>query len=163
VAASYSSRGPARIHTFADGADPRALATLKLCVKIYEEAVELIPPDAADLSFKKRWDYAAVLNDTGLMHHYFTETQDFARAEALYLRAFELTQGSYQDSYFYNLQFLYGFELTGRDEKWLDLARVAKDAILKEDPQSATGFSPDEFKRKAARADFDRLSAKHGK
>jgi cytochrome c peroxidase len=163
VAASYSSRGPARIHTFVEGAPPKALETLRLCVKVYEEAVALIPPDAADLPFKKRWDYAAVLNDTGLMHHYFTEARDFARAEELYLRAFDLTQGSYQDSYFYNLQFLYGFELTGRDEKWLDLARVAKDAILKEDPKSETGFSPDEFKRRAARADFERLSAKLGR
>ena len=82
-----------------------------------------------------------------------------SRAEALYLRAFELTGGAYQDAYFYNLQFLYGFELTGRDAKWLELARIAKDAILKEDPESPTGFSPDEFKRRAARADFDRLSA----
>jgi cytochrome c peroxidase len=159
VAASYSSRGPARIHTFVEGAPPKALETLKLCVQVYEEAVALIPADAADLPFKKRWDYAAVLNDTGLMHHYFTEARDFARAEDLYLRAFELTQGSYQDSYYYNLQFLYGFELTGKDEKWLELARVAKDQILKEDPASETGFSPDEFKRRAARADFERLSA----
>jgi cytochrome c peroxidase len=163
VAASYSSRGAARIHTFAEGAPPKALDVLKLTVKVYEEAVALIPDDAASLPFKKRWDYAAVLNDTGLMRHYFVETQDLARAEELYLRAFELTQGAYQDAYFYNLQFLYGFEVTGRDAKWLDLARVAKDAILKEDPSSPTGFSPDEFKRKAARADFERLSAKLGK
>jgi hypothetical protein len=93
------------------------------------------------------------------MRHYFADSQDFARAEELYLRAFELTQGSYQDSYFYNLQFLFGFELHGKDEKWLELARIAKDAILKEDPKSPTGFSPDEFKRKAARRDFERLSA----
>jgi hypothetical protein len=163
VAASYTSRGPARVHEFAEGAPPKAMETLLLCVKVYEEAVALIPADAAELPFKKRWDYAAVLNDTGLMHHYFTETRDFARAEELYLRAFELTQGSYMDSYFYNLQFLYGFELTGQDEKWYELARVAKDAILKEDPKSPTGYSPDEFKRKAARADFQRLAAKLGK
>jgi cytochrome c peroxidase len=163
VAASYSSRGAARIHTFAEGAPQKALDVLKLTVQVYEEAVALIPDDAASLPFKKRWDYAAVLNDTGLMRHYFVETQDLARAEELYLRAFELTQGSYQDAYFYNLQFLYGFEVAGRDAKWLDLARVAKDAILKEDPSSPTGFSPDEFKRKAARADFERLSAKLGK
>jgi cytochrome c peroxidase len=163
VAASYSSRGAARIHTFAEGAPQKALDVLKLTVQVYEEAVALIPEDAASLPFKKRWDYAAVLNDTGLMRHYFVETQDLARAEELYLRAFELTQGAYQDAYFYNLQFLYGFEVPGRDAKWLDLARVAKDAILKEDPSSPTGFSPDEFKRKAARADFERLSAKLGK
>jgi cytochrome c peroxidase len=159
VAASYTARGPSRVHTFAEGAPQKAKDVLKLCVQAYEDAVALIPADAADLSFKQRWDYAAVLNDTGLMHHYFADAQDFARAEELYLRAFELTQGAYMDSYFYNLQFLYGFELHGKDEKWLDLARVAKDAILKEDPKSPTGFSPDEFKRKAARRDFERLSA----
>jgi cytochrome c peroxidase len=160
VAASYTSRGPARIHTFPEGAPQRAKNVLKLCVQVYEEAVALIPADAASLPFKRRWDYAAVLNDTGLMHHYFADAQDFARAEELYLRAFDLTQGAYQDTYFYNLQFLYGFELTGRDAKWLELARVAKDAILKEDPKSETGFSPDDLKRRAARADFERLSAK---
>jgi tetratricopeptide (TPR) repeat protein len=159
VAASYTARGPSRVHTFAEGAPQKAKDVLKLCVQAYEDAVALIPADAADLSFKQRWDYAAVLNDTGLMHHYFADAQDFARAEELYLRAFELTQGSYMDSYFYNLQFLYGFELHGKDEKWLELARVAKDAILKEDPKSSTGFSADEFKRKAARRDFERLSA----
>ncbi len=159
VAASYTARGPARIHTFAEGAPQKAKDVLKACVQVYEEAVALIPADAADLSFKQRWDYAAVLNDTGLMHHYFADAQDFARAEELYLRAFDLTQGAYQDSYFYNLQFLYGFELHGKDAKWLELARIAKDAILKEDPKSETGFSPDEFKRQAARRDFERLSA----
>jgi cytochrome c peroxidase len=163
VAASYTARGPSRIHTFAEGAPQKAKDVLKLCVQAYEDAVALIPADAAELPFKQRWDYAAVLNDTGLMRHYFADSQDFARAEELYLRAFELTQGSYQDSYFYNLQFLFGFELHGKDEKWLELARVAKDAILKEDPKSPTGFSPDEFKRKAARRDFERLSAALGK
>jgi cytochrome c peroxidase len=165
VAASYTARGPARIHTFAEGAPAKAKEVLATAVKVYEEAAALVPDDVADAPFKRRWEWAAVLNDTGLMHHYFDVpgVQDFARAEQLYLRAFELTQGAYQDSYFYNLQFLYGFELTGRDDKWLDLARVAKDAILKEDPQSTSGFSPDPFKRTAARRDFERLSAKLGR
>src|SRR6185503_1995905 len=100
-----------------------------------------------DLPFAERWVYAGVLNDLGLMLHYFPEIQDLARAESLYLRAFELTDGAYQDAYFYNLQFLYGFELDGRDAKWLELAERAKDAILKEDANSTTGFAPDPMKR----------------
>ena len=50
-------------------------------------------------------------------------------------------------------------EVNGREEKWWRLAKIAKDAILKEDPTSPSGFSPDLMKRGAARRDFDRLSA----
>jgi tetratricopeptide (TPR) repeat protein len=163
VAAAWTSRGPARIHTFAEGAPPKAKETLHLAVALYEESAALVPEDAADLPFAERWVYAGVLNDLGLMLHYFPETQDLERAEACYLRAFELTDGAYQDAYFYNLQFLYAFELDGREAKWWELAKVAKDAILKEDPSAPGGFSPDPMKRTAARRDFDRLSAELGR
>ncbi|MCE9636195.1 MAG: hypothetical protein K8T90_10880 [Planctomycetes bacterium] len=167
VAASYTSRGPARLHVFADGAPPKAHDVLRTSLTLYEEAAALVPGDAADLPFKERWVYAGVWNDLGLMLHYFPEIQDLDRAERCYLKAFELTDGAYQDAYFYNLQFLYGFELSGtgaagggRDELWLQLATRAKDRILKEDATSASGFSPDAMKRAAARRDFERLTAK---
>ena len=160
VAASYTSRGPARLHTFADGAPPKAREVLRTSLRLYEEAAALVPEDVADLPFAERWLWAGVLNDLGLMLHYFPEIQDLARAERFYLRAFEITGGAYQDAYFYNLQFLYGFEVEGRDAIWLDLAARAKDAILREDPSSPTGFAPDEMKRTAARRDHERLSAK---
>jgi hypothetical protein len=164
VAASYTSRGPARLHVFAEGAPQKAHDVLRLSLRLYEEAATFVPDDAADLPFKDRWVYAGVWNDLGLMLHYFPEIQDLARAERCYLKAFDLTRGAYQDAYFYNLQFLYGFELRGgdaaaRDARWLALAERAKDAILKEDPASPTGFSPDTMKRAAARRDFERLSA----
>ncbi len=159
VAASFTSRGPARIHTFAEGAPEKAREILRTSLAVYEEACALVPADVMDLPFAQRWEFAAVLNDTGLVLHYFRDVQDLARAEALYLRAFDLTGGAYQDAYFYNLQFLYGFELSGREERWYELARVAKDAILREDPARPGTFEPDAFKRTAARRDFERLSA----
>ena len=123
------------------------------------EAVELIPENVAELPFSERWIYAGILNDTGLMVHYFKPIQDLERAEDLYLQAFRLTDGAYMDAYFYNLQFLYGFELDDREEIWLELADIARDAIMKEDPTDSSGFSPDLVKRRAAQRDFERLSA----
>ncbi len=162
IAAAWTSRGPARLHTFAEGSPQKAKDTLRLSLSLYEESASFVPDDVSDLPFAERWVYAGVLNDLGLMLHYFPEIQDLERAEKCYLRAFEMTDGAYQDAYFYNLQFLYAFELDGRDEIWWRLAKIAKDAILKEDPSSPTGFSPDEMKRTAARRDFDRLSAELG-
>ncbi len=159
VAASFTSRGAARMHTFPDGAPDDARRILDTCLRTYREALALVPDDVEDLPFEERWVYAGVFNDTGLMLHYFVDLQDFAEAEKHYLRAFELTGGAYQDAYFYNLQFLYGFELNGRESEWLELAEIAKDAILKEDPASRTGFSPDRVKRRAALRDFQRLSS----
>ena len=163
VAASFTSRGAARIHTFPDGVPDDARRIAGKCLRTYEEAVALIPEDVESLELAERWVYAGVLNDTALILHYFAELQDLAGAEKLYLRAFELTDGAYMDAYVYNLQFLYGFELEGREESWYDLAAVAMDAILQEDPASPTGFSPDLIKRRAARRDFERLAAALGR
>ncbi|MCG3134401.1 MAG: hypothetical protein HMLKMBBP_01707 [Planctomycetes bacterium] len=162
TAASWTSRGPARVHQFVEGAPQEARDTLRLSVKFYEEAAALVPGDADSLPFAERWVYAGVMNDLGLMLHYFPETRDLARAERCYLRAFDLTEGAYMDAYFYNLQFLYAFELEGRERGWMELARVAKDAILREDPKAPGGFAPDPMKRAAARRDWERLRAEHG-
>ena len=163
VVAGWMSRGPARVQTFPAGVPDDAPRLLQRCLALYEEAVRRIPENLESLPFKERWAYASVLNDTGLMYHYFEPLRDLERAESLYLQAFDLTRGAYQDAYFYNLQFLYGFELDGRDEKWFELAEIAKDAILREDPSSPEGFAPDEFKRRAARRDFERLAAALGR
>jgi hypothetical protein len=61
------------------------------------------------------------------------------------------------DTYFYNLQYLYGFELPGREETWLRLARRASERILREDEDGA--LVPDERKRDAARRDARALLA----
>lgn len=158
IASTFTSRGPARVQTFPEGAPDEARRLVATTIRYYEEAVDRIPEDVRDLPFSERWVYAGVHNDTGLMYHYFDTFQDFEVAERHYLRAFDLTDGAYQDAYFYNLQFLYGFEVEGREQQWLELARIAKDAILREDPESSTGYSPDEFKRKAARRDYERLA-----
>ena len=96
-----------------------------------------------------------MLNDAALMRHYWTDVRDLDRAEAYYLRAFELTDGAYMDTYDYNLQYLYGIEKPGHEERWFRLARKASESILKEAPGG--GFVPDERKRDAARKDAEAL------
>ena len=156
---SFTSRGRGRMQYLVKGADPEALAWMKRCTEVYEEAVAEMPPEEeqAALPFRTRWVQAGVLNDAGLMRHYFAEVQDLDLAERLYLRSFRITEGAYMDAYFYNLQFLYGFERPGREERWLKLASVAREAILREDPEGEDGFSPDERKRAAAERDWERL------
>ncbi len=156
---SWTSRGRGRMQYLVPGAPPEAFAWMKRCATIYEEAVKEIPPEEEwdALPFGRRWVYAGVFNDAGLVRHYFREIQDLDRAEALYLCAFRITDGAYMDAYFYNLQFLYGFERPGNERRWLRLAATARDAILKEDPQAEGGYAPDDRKRAAAERDYERL------
>jgi tetratricopeptide (TPR) repeat protein len=154
---SWTSRGRGRMQYLVEGAPAEAMAGIRRCIDIYEAAVSELPGDDAmmELSFDERWVYAGVLNDAGLMHHYFDPVQDLEKAEKHYLRAFRITDGSYMDAYFYNLQFLYGFEVEGRERRWFRLAAAAKEAILKEDGQG--GYEPDLRKRAAAERDYERL------
>lgn len=155
VVASFASRGEARTQTLAPGAPPQARALLDRVVRLYDEAVARIPKDAASHPFDRRWVWAGVLNDAALMRHYWTDVRDLDRAEALYLRAFELTDGAYMDTYDYNLQYLYGVEKPGNEERWFRLARRASEAILAEAPDG--GYVPDADKREAARRDAEAL------
>jgi hypothetical protein len=155
IAATFAWRGEARTQGLADGAPKEARALLDRVVALYDEAVARIPKEAASRPFAQRWVYAAVCNDAGLMRHYWLDVRDLDRAEALYLRAFDLTDGAYMDTYFYNLQYLFGFERPGKEELWYRLARRASEAILKEAPDG--GFVPDEGKREAARRDAESL------
>jgi hypothetical protein len=157
VVSGFTWRGEARTQGLAEGAPPQARVLLDRCVALYEESVARIPKDVADRPFAQRWLYAGMCNDAGLMRHYFVDVRDLAKAEALYLRAFELTDGAYMDAYYYNLQYLYGFELPGREETWFRLARRASERILRE---TADGqLEPDERKREAARRDAEALKA----
>ena len=155
VVSTYAWRGEARTQGLARGAPADAGRLLARCVELYEQAVAAIPGDVADRPLPERWAYAAILNDAALMRHYWLDVRDLAKAEATYLRAFELTDGAYMDTYFYNLQYLYGFELPGNEEKWYGLARRASERILKESPE---GLVPDERKRDAARGDAEALA-----
>ena len=155
ICATYAWRGEGRTQGLAEGAPAAARRLLDRVVALYEEAVALLPKDALDRPFDARWTYASVLNDAALMRHYWTDVRDLDRAEALYLRAFELTDGAYMDTYDYNLQYLYGIERPGSEERWFRVARKAATSILKEAPGG--GYAPDERKREAARKDADAL------
>jgi hypothetical protein len=155
VVSVYTWRGEGRAQGIAPGAPKEVAGLLARCVALYDGAVGKIPKDDPGASFETRWTRAGVCNDAGLMRHYFVDVRDLARAEALYLRAFELTDGAYMDTYFYNLQYLYGFEVEGREETWLRLAQRARGAILAEAP--GRGFVPDERKRDAAARDAEAL------
>lgn len=155
VVASFAWRGEGRTQGLAKGAPPQARAWLDRVVAWYDGAVALVPDDAASLPFAQRWVMAGVLNDAALMRHYWLDVRDLDRAQALYLRAFDLTDGAYVDTYHYNLQYLFGIERPGQEELWLALARRAARAVLKEGPDGA--FVPDEGKREAARRDAEAL------
>ena len=155
VVAAFAWRGEGRTQGLAVGAPVAARAWLDRVVRWYDEAVATIPADAASLPFAQRWVLAGVLNDAGLMRHYWLDVRDLDRAQALYLRAFDLTDGAYVDTYHYNLQYLFGLERPGQEALWFALARRAAQAVLKEGPDG--GFVPDDGKRAAARRDADAL------
>jgi hypothetical protein len=155
----WTWRGEARTQGLVEGAPKEARALLDRCLAVYDEAVAEIgpPPVAEERPFGERWVYAGILNDAALVRHYFVDVRDLEKAEALYRRAFEMTDGAYMDTYFYNLQYLYGFELPGREETWLRLARRASERILLEADDGT--LVPDERKRDAARRDARALLA----
>jgi cytochrome c peroxidase len=156
---SWTSRGRGRMQYIVEGAPPEVLRWMRRCVEVYSDALTDLPADEVllEMDFARRWAYAGILNDAGIMNHYFHEVQDLDLAEDCYLRAFRITDGAYAHAYFYNLQFLYGFERPGNDERWYRLASIAREAILKEDADAEGGFSPDERKRAAAERDYERL------
>lgn len=156
VVSTWTWRGEGRTQGIADGAPKEAHDLLARCVALYDGAVSMIPEDASRRPFDERWFYAGILNDAGLMRHYFVDVRDLDRAEALYRRAFDLTDGAYMDTYFYNLQYLYGFERPGNEEEWFKRARLARDRILKE---TSSGLEPDERKRESAARDAAALQA----
>ncbi len=137
-----------------------AHAWLRRSVAVYLEAVALIPEaDDGRREVLEDWNLAGIVNDAGLMLHYFVDVADPLRAEALYLRALRMTEFSFKDTYVPNLRRLYGHVLEDREWTWMAIARKAKDAILIEaaDPDGAPGLAPDEGKRALAAADEQAL------
>lgn len=133
-----------------------AHAWLRRSVAVYLEAVALIPEaDDGRREVLEDWNLAGIVNDAGLMLHYFVDVADPLRAEALYLRALRMTEFSFKDTYVPNLRRLYGHVLEDREWTWMAIARKAKDAILVEatDPDGAPTLAPDEAKRALAAAD----------
>jgi len=147
------------------GAPAGMLGHLKRCIEVYAEATALIDPENdVDLDEANAWNLAGIINDYGLMLHYFIDVQDAGLAEQQYLRALQMTDYSFKDTYSPNLQRLYGFVLTSgdRDWRWFRIAREAKEAILREelDSDGATVLVPDEGKRAAARRDMTAARAR---
>ncbi len=137
-----------------------ARAMLDRCVDAYERAVALIDPaQDGQRDLQADWDLATVVNDLGLMLHYFVDVQDAPRAEALYLRALSMTEDGYKDSYVPNLRRLYEHVLTDRELAWYRAAQRAANGLLMEVARDDGGYDlvPDDAKRAQARADAARL------
>lgn len=136
---------------------------LARCVQAYERAVALIDPAEDGLrEMEQDWNLATVVNDLGLMLHYFVDVQDGPRAEALYLRALAMTEDGYKDSYVPNLQRLYRDVLGGHELAWYRAAVRASQGLLQEVPREDGGFDlvPDDAKRAVAAEDAKRLRAR---
>lgn len=139
------------------GATKQLRGWLDRCVSVYAEAVARIDPaQDADLTPATAWNLAGIINDYGLIVHYFIEVQDAKLAEQQYLRALRMTDFGFKDTYTPNLHRLYRYVLKDRDWTWYRIAREAKDSILREgrDERGRVVLLPDDQKREAARQDM---------
>jgi tetratricopeptide (TPR) repeat protein len=135
------------------GAGPWA-ATLKDCVEAYVDAAKAVEGilaahgDGRSLPVQRRYDLAGILNDTGLMFHYYPAVQDLEQAERYYVRALDVTETGHFDA-FTNLLKVY----LGKD-RWQDAYDLAADAA--EGLTDATG-APHDTGRGMARGAMKRL------
>ncbi len=145
------------------GATDEVRRLLTRCVEVYAEAAALIDP-AEDGSREEleAWNLAGIVNDYGLILHYFIDVQDASLAEKQYLRALRMTDYGFKDTYSPNLHRLYRHVLTDRTWRWYRIAREAKDAILREarDENGRLALVADEQKREAARRDMEAARAR---
>jgi tetratricopeptide (TPR) repeat protein len=160
VVSPWTTMGEAGIQTLRPEAPPRIHELLARCVEVYREAVDLIPEEEDDrLDELTAWNLAGIVNDYGLIIHYFADVQDPAGAEAAYHRALRMTDYAFKDTYAPNIRRLYGTVLTDRELTWYRIARLAKDAILREerDESGVLILVPDDAKQRAAAEDEARL------
>ncbi|MDJ0522000.1 MAG: hypothetical protein QNJ90_07980 [Planctomycetota bacterium] len=139
------------------GAPDRVRKMLQRCVEVYAEAAALIDPKYDDSREElEAWNLAGIVNDYGLILHYFLDVQDAELAERQYLRALRMTDHGFKDTYSPNLQRLYAYVLTDRSWRWYRLAREARDAIMREtrDAQGRLVLVGDDAKRAAAGRDM---------
>ena len=150
------------IQVLRNDAPPRARTLLERCVEVYRRAVSLVPADVDGLMDTEVWVLAGVLNDCGLMLHYFQDVQEPHAAERLYLKALAMTGYGYMDAYHPNLRRLYAFVLPDREWAWYLAAREARWAQLKEERPATGGFElvPDDAKRELAAEDARTLRAR---
>jgi tetratricopeptide (TPR) repeat protein len=156
----YTDFGEGQVQTLKPDAPPRVRELLVRCAEVYREAAALIPSEEDESrDATASWNLAGIVNDYGLIVHYFADVRDLAAAEAAYQRALRMTDHAFKDTYAPNLERLYGQLLPGRELAWYRAAVKARDAVLKEEPDGQGGVRlvPDEAKRAAAAEDARRL------
>lgn len=132
--------------------DPSWKPILDECVRLYVESSKLIEEkiDGREdtLGDPLLWNYAGVINDTGLMFQYYPSHEDLEKAEDYYIRALSLTGDGYADA-FGNLFKIY--EKQGRLQEAYELAHDCADSLRKADgsPHPAQGLARQEMERLA--------------
>ncbi len=116
-------------------------ALLQASVKGYVAASALIPEPREDLlestPYPTRHGWAQILNDTGLMFHYYDATRDLVKAEAYYRKAMEWTQHGYWDAYGNLMKLL---REANRWQDAYDFASACADGIKKENGEPNESF-----------------------
>jgi cytochrome c-type biogenesis protein CcmH/NrfG len=142
--------------TKSGGSRPRWI--LDESVKAYEEAVALIPEWQDDFRgtypFALRYAYANVLNDTGLMYHYYPEVEDLAKAEKYYRAAQDWSQHGYWDAYTNLMKILVA------KERWADAVEYSE--ACAEGLKDESG-QPNESQRATAAGKAEELRKRLGK
>lgn len=109
------------------------LSVLEESTKAYVSASEIIgeydPGFSNTMYFGKRYGYAQIISDTGLMLQFYPQTRDLEKAEAYYLSALEWSDSGYFDAW-NNLRKIYE-----NQERWddlYDLASLCADGLVRE-------------------------------
>jgi tetratricopeptide (TPR) repeat protein len=130
-------------------------AMLDASVRHYLAACELIGPFREDLRasvpYGRRHTYAQILNDTGLMYHYYDSIRDLAKAESYYRQAQDWSEFGYWDAYTNLMKIL---EAQQRYEDAVDYAGSCAEGLKNEDG------TPNETYRQTARGDAARMESK---
>lgn len=115
-------------------ADGKWLPILKDALHFYEIAAQVVtskaPEAVAEAAWHERWAWASVLNDTGHMFQAYEPIRNLTKAEALFLRALELSDHGSYDAYL-NLSALY--EEQREHRKAYALAGRAAEHLKQED------------------------------
>jgi len=110
--------------------DQSWMPVLDECIRLYTESSDLIEKkiDGRAEAFDDAtlWNYAGVINDTGLMYQYYPAREDLEKAEEYYIRALELTGDGYADA-FGNLVKVY--QKQGRLQEAYELARDCAESL----------------------------------
>lgn len=149
----WTTMSEGQIQHLKPDAPPHIRELLDRSVSVYREAVERIP-DRDTMTELEAWSYAGIVNDYGLMLHYFADVQDPLEAERQYLRALAMTDHSFADTFIPNMRRLYATVLPNREWTWYRLAREARYTILRLVPvEGLAVLEPDEDKRRLAAQD----------